>query len=335
MQPSEGASAGPVESYSLESDRLRARILSYGGILQSLEAPDRHGHWRNVTLGFNTVDEYRAGASAYFGAIIGRFANRLRGGTFSLDGATYRVPLSDGANSLHGGQHGFDTFVWDVEAASSTALTLTRVSHDGEEGYPGSLRVAVTYSIDDAGGLRMDYVATTDAPTIVNLTNHAYFNLRGDCAGDVYDHSVWLNASAYTPVDDGLIPTGEIASVDGTRFDFRQPRSIGQEGYDHNWVLDDWRPGAAPVLQARVVEPTSGRLLEVLTTEPGIQFYTGNLLDGSLTGSGGCRYQRGAGFTLETQHFPDSPNHPNFPSTLLRPGEEFRSTTIYRLVAGA
>ncbi|MBV8713669.1 MAG: galactose mutarotase [Chloroflexi bacterium] len=313
--------------FRLAGARLRARVLAYGGILQALEVPDPDGRWHNVTLGFADPDQYRRANPAYFGATIGRFANRIAGGTFSLDGRSYKVPVNNGQNSLHGGPGGFHNRIWQPTQVSETRVALQYVSPDGEEGYPGTVHVTVTYSIQDVDSLRLDYLATADAPTVVNLTNHAYFNLAGK--GDIYNHVVWLNASHYLPVDTTQIPTGLVAPVDGTPFDFRQPTAIGAHmppgGYDHNWVLDGWTSStSAPLLQARVTEPTSGRALEVWTTEPGIQFYTGNLLE-----------QRGAGFTLETQHYPDAPNQPTFPSTVLRPGKQFRSTTIYRLSAGA
>jgi aldose 1-epimerase len=315
-----------MDAYTLVGEAIRARILAYGAIVQSLEVPDRAGQWRNVTLGFADARQYVENNPAYFGAIVGRFANRIANGAFTLDGRAYQVPVNDGPNSLHGGPHGFHTRVWPSVQVSDTRLDMDLVSQHGDAGYPGTLRVRVTYSIEDESGLRMDYRATTDAATVVNLTNHAYFNLKAE--GDIYDHVVRLNASHYLPVSSTQIPTGELAPVTNTPFDFREPLPIGahmpSDGYDHNWVLDDWTASTStPVLQARVSEPTNGRVLEIWTTEPGIQFYTGNLLE-----------HRGAGFTLETQHFPDSPNQPGFPSTVLRPGEELRSTTIYRFAVG-
>jgi aldose 1-epimerase len=322
---------------------MRVRLIAYGAAIQTIHVPDRQGVLRNVNLGFGSIDEYRVNR-VFFGATIGRFANRIARGAFTLDGRAYRLPINNPPNSLHGGSRGFDTFVWNVREATQTSVAFSRVSPDGEEGYPGNLSVEVSYSLQPGGALRIDYSATTDAPTPLNLTNHAYFNLAGeDAASDIANHVLWLNASHYTPVDAGLIPTGVIAPVDGTPFDFRAPTPIGERidgahpqlaaggGYDHNWVLDGWQPTLAePVLQARVVEPANGIVLEVLTTEPGIQFYSGNLLDGSLTGYGGRGYARRAAFTLETQHFPDSPNQPNFPPCVLRPGQQYRGTTIYR-----
>jgi aldose 1-epimerase len=325
--------------HSLSNGRITARILPLGGIVQSLLVPDAHRQVDNVTLGFAAPEAYQQ-PHPYFGALIGRFANRIAGGRFRLDGEPIEVPLSDGPNSLHGGPHGFDKCTWDVAASDARTLLLAYVSRDGEEGYPGTLNVDVTYTVTDDDALRLDYKATTDRTTVVNLTNHTYFNLAGEGSGHVYDHVVWLNADAYTPVSATLIPTGAIEAVDGTPFDFRTPTAIGARirdahaqlgygrGYDHNFVLNNW--DGTVQLQARVLEPSSGRVLEVWTTEPGIQFYTGNLLDGTLVGSRGARYRSGDAFTLETQHFPDSPNQPDFPSTVLRPGETYRSTTIYR-----
>ena len=326
---------------------MRVRLITLGAAIQTLEAPDRVGVVRNVTLGFGSLDKYRS-SQVFFGATIGRFANRIARGAFSLDGVTYQLPINNPPNSLHGGTFGFDTWSWSVREATSSLVSFSRLSRDGEEGYPGNLSVDVRYSLD-WGSLRIDYAASTDAPTLVNLTNHAYFNLAGEDSGDdISNHILWLNASHYTPVDTSLIPTGAIEPVEGTPFDFRQPVPIGERidaahpqleaggGYDHNWVLDNWDPAnREPLLQARVLEPGSGRVLEVWTTEPGIQFYSGNLLDGSLVGTGGRPYARRAGFALETQHFPDSPNRSNFPSCVLRPGHEFRSTTIYRFLVDA
>ena len=316
-----------VYRYTLtNANGANARILNYGGIIQSLSVPDSEGLLRNVVLGFDNVDAYVAG-SPYFGAIIGRYANRLAGGQFTLDGETYQVPLNDGPNALHGGPEGFDKRVWEVVEESSTdsSITLRHVSEAGEMGFPGRLVVTVTYTLTDDDDLRMDYEATTDAPTVVNLTNHAYFNLEGEGTGSIYDHELQINASSFTPVDATLIPTGEIAPVEGTPFDFTEPHTIGErirtgdeqilvgQGYDHNWVLD----------------PESGIVLDVTTTEPGLQFYSGNFLDGTLVGTSGSVYRQGDAFTLETQHFPDSPNQPEFPSTVLRPGETFASSTVY------
>ncbi|WP_232049935.1 aldose epimerase family protein [Actinoplanes sp. OR16] len=317
---------------------LRVRILSYGGIIQSIEVPDRDGVTANVALGFADVQGYIDHPGPYFGAIIGRYGNRIAKGRFTLDGASYAVPVNNGSNSLHGGVTGFDRRVWKCREISG-GIELSHVSPDGDQGFPGELSTTVTYTLTDDNDLRIDYAATTDAPTVVNLTNHSYFNLTGAGSGsDVYGHLLQINASGFLEVDGGLIPSGEILPVDGTALDFRTPVAIGERirsnepqlllggGYDHNWVLDG--DGLREV--ARVVEPRSGRTLTVLTTEPGMQFYSGNFLDGTFAGAEGSAYRQGDGFALETQHFPDSPNHPSFPSTVLRPGETYRSTTIYR-----
>ena len=332
------AAGEAVSGYSLEAGVLQARILTYGGVVAALHAPDRQGQRANVVLGLASLAQYEA-HSPYFGALIGRSGNRIRGGRFVLDGQEYQLPVNNGANSLHGGAHGFDKRVWSARVLDGAALELRRRSPDGEEGYPGNLDVTVTYTLTEHE-LRIAYRATTDRPTPVNLTNHSYFNLAGEASGDVLGHELQLQASRYTPVDAGLIPTGELAPVEGTPFDFRTPRPIGAciregheqlllaQGYDHNFVLDGWDGRVRPV--ALVRDPASGRTLEVLTSEPGLQFYSGNFLDASLLGSGGQVYRQSAGLCLETQHFPDAPNQPDFPSTILNPGEEYRSETIYR-----
>ncbi|HEV7932025.1 MAG TPA: aldose epimerase family protein [Actinomadura sp.] len=330
-----------VARHTLDNGRgLRARVLTYGGVVQTLEVPDRHGRPANVVLGCASLDDY-VGKSRYFGAVIGRYGNRIAGGRFRIGGTEYRLPRNNGPHSLHGGERGFDKRVWAVTAAGDRNLSLAYVSADGEEGYPGTLHVTVTYTLTDDDALRIDYRATTDRPTVVNLTNHSYFNLAGEGSGDVYGHLLTLDAGRYTPVGPGLIPTGELAPVDGTPFDFTRPHPIGERigdrdpqllmglGYDHNFVLDrESQGGLGPA--ARVEEPTSGRVMEVLTTEPGVQFYSGNMLDGSVTGPAGLPYGRGSALCLETQHFPDSPNQPHFPSVVLRPGEDYTSTTLYR-----
>jgi aldose 1-epimerase len=339
------AAGDPVYRYTLVNTQgMRVRILTYGGIVQSMTAPDRRGHFRDVTLGLRTLKEYQA-ESPYFGAIIGRYANRIDEGTFTLDGKTYHLPINNPPNSLHGGTIGFDKRLWaatPLRKNGTVGLRLTRVSPNGEMGYPGTMHVAVTYTLTNSNGLRMDYRATTDRDTIINLTNHAYFNLAGEGSGTVYGQRVRINADHYTPIDSTLIPTGRIAPVARTPFDFTTPRAIGSRiragvqqivfahGYDHNWVLNGTGGRGALSLAARAYDPGSGRVLTVLTDQPGVQFYTGNFLDGSIVGISGKTYRQGDAFTLETQHYPDSPNHPNFPSTVLHPGDVFTSSTIYQ-----
>lgn len=324
---------------------VRVRLMNYGGIVVSLETPDRSGQLADIVLGCDTLDAYLAG-HPYFGALIGRYANRIAGGLFVLDGVTYRLATNDGPHHLHGGMHGFDEVVWQAEPVTErerAGVRLAYTSPAGEEGYPGALAAVVTYWLTTTDELCIEYAATTDAPTPVNLTHHSYFNLAGHAAGDILDHHVQLHADCFTPVDGSLIPTGGLRPVAGTPFDFRRPTAIGARiddndeqlrcgrGYDHNWVLN--RAGPGLVSAARVHEPGSGRTLEVLTTEPGVQFYTGNVLDGSVVGKGGVRHGRRAGLCLETQHFPDSPNQPAFPATILRPGERYAQTTVYRFAA--
>ncbi|MCA2221512.1 aldose epimerase family protein [Nonomuraea aurantiaca] len=299
-----------VERVELSSGRLRASVLTYGAILQSLEVSGV-----NVVLGLPTLEDYLT-RSRYFGAVVGRYGNRIAGGRFTLDGVEHRLPLNNGPNSLHGGNHGFDRKVWTVSAATGSSVTLTLTSPDGDQGYPGTLTASVTYTLED-DALRLDYTAQTDAPTVVNLTNHSYFNLAG--GGDVLGHVIQMDAEHYLPVDEDKIPTGEPAPVKGTPFDFTTPHAVGERydgGYDHCFVLDGG---------IRVTEPVGGLTMEVTTTEPGVQFYAGGMLDGVAT-----PYGPHAGLCLETQHFPDSPNQPQFPSTVLRPGETRTSTTSYR-----
>lgn len=317
-------------TYTLSnSNGFEVSVTNYGGAVTSLKTPDRDGNFGDIVLGFETLDEY-VQCPRYFGALIGRHANRIARGRFSLDGVEYQLPCNNGPNHLHGGFKGFDKRVWDVRE-SDNALHLTYFSKDGEEGYPGNLTAFVDYTLLD-NELRVDYRATTDRATIVNLTNHSYFNLRG--AGTILDHELMLNADHFTPVSEDLIPTGEIKAVEDTPMDFRHPKAIGSElanvagGYDHNFVLNDW--DGTLRLAARLHEPVTGRTLEILTTEPGMQFYSGNFLDGSLIGRNGVAYELYTGLCLEPQHFPDAPNHSNFPSTVLRPGEEYKQTTIYR-----
>ncbi len=318
------------------------RATDYGGIITGIVVPDRDGNAADVTLGFDSLAAYERD-NPFFGALVGRYGNRIAGGRFRLDGEEYQLARNDGENHLHGGRRGFDKVLWQAEPAETPdgpALDLRYVSDDGEEGYPGELAVHVRYTWGNDHALRIDYTATTTRPTIVNLTQHAYFHLAGAGSGDVLDHELQVHASRFTPVDATLIPTGELRGVEGTPMDFRTPRRIGERidaddeqlrlggGYDHNFVIDGEPGELRPA--ARVVEATAGRTMEVLTTEPGVQLYTGNFLDGSLTGKGGAPYGRRSGFCLETQHYPDSPNKPQFPSTVLRPGETYRTTTVYR-----
>jgi aldose 1-epimerase len=337
----------PVDRYTLTNGQVRIRILTYGGIVQTVETPDRHGHRANVALGFATLDGYITGGnSPYFGALIGRYANRIAKGTFTLDGTTHHLPLNNDPNSLHGGTVGFDKHVWAATPQhdrDSVGLRLSLTSPDGDQGYPGTLTAVATYTLGPSGTLRIDYRATTDKATVVNLTNHSYFNLAGEGSGTIYDQRLLLNAHRYTPIDSTLIPTGQLAPVAGTPLDFTHPTAIGArirtndpqllmaQGYDHNFVLDGTGPRLAGLpLAARADDPGTGRVLAMYTDQPGIQFYSGNFLDGTLVGTGGKIYRQSDGFALETQHFPDSPNEPSFPSTVLRPGQQYRTSTIYQ-----
>ena len=336
-----------VDLYVLTSARLTVAVMTYGACVQQLWAPGRDGSRANVVLGFPTLDGYVASRGHYFGATVGRFANRIADGTFTLDGVTYRLPLNDGPNSLHGGTTGFDRRVWEAAVVPSArdrvGLEFRYTSPDGEMGYPGTLSVTVTYTLVH-DSLRIDHRSETDAPTIVNLTNHTCWNLAGEGTGTIYDHVLTLAADHYTPADATLVPTGELAPVAGTPLDFTKPMPIGARirdgfpqlaiagGYDHNFALT--RSDSTSVVQAaHVDEPTSGRRLEIATTEPGIQLYSGNKLDGTLVGTSGKAYRQRDCLALETQHFPDSPNHPDFPPTELRPGRVLTSTTVYRLTA--
>lgn len=320
---------------------LELRVLDYGGIVVSLKTPDRDGRFADIVLGFDDLQDY-LDHSPYFGAIAGRYANRIARGRFMLDGTTYELAINNGVNSLHGGIRGFDKVVWRATPtadSTSVGLQLEYVSHDGEEGFPGTLTTRVTYTLTDSNQFVIDYDATTDKATVVNFTQHSYFNLAGDGSGDILGHVVTLNADRYTPIDTTSIPTGDLPDVTGTPFDFRSGVAIGARidkddpqlrngnGYDHNWVINRDGPGLVPA--AHVEEPTSGRTMDVATTEPGIQMYTGNFLDGSYAGKAGRVYRHRYGVCFETEHFPDSPNHPQFPSTVLRPGETFRSRTVY------
>ena len=331
----------PVSLYTLKnSNGMEARIATYGGAVVSLMTPDRNGKLADVVLGMDSVDGYRSQTN-FFGALIGRYGNRIGHAQFTLEGKTYHTPKNDGDNTLHGGPQGFDKKVW-VAKTIPGGLELTYVSKDGEEGFPGTLTAHVVYSLTDKNELRIDYTATTDKPTVLNLTNHSYFNLKGAGVGDVLQHQVTINADRFTPVDAGLIPTGELRAVKGTPFDFTKATAVGAridqndeqlqfgKGYDHNWVLNKGQGGLTKA--AEVYEPGSGRVLEVWTTEPGVQFYTGNFLDG-IHGKGGKAYPHRGALCLETQHYPDSPNKPNFPSTELKPGTTYKTTTIYRFSA--
>lgn len=334
-----------VEEYTLTNAQgMEVKFITYGGILTAINVPDRSGRFANVALGFDCLDKYEA-AHPYFGAITGRYANRIAKGQFCLDDKAYSLFANDGPNSLHGGKTGFDRRIWSARevTAEHSGIELSYLSVDGEEGYPGTVDVAVTYSLTDANELRIHYSAKTDAPTVLNLTNHCYFNLMGEGEGTIYDHILTLNAAYYTPTDSTQIPTGEIAAVAGTPFDFRLPKAIGPgqrsshpqivmaKGYDHNFVLNRDGLSAGDLgLAARLYEPACGRLMEVWTSEPGIQFYAGNFLDVTLAGASGRLYRQSDGLALETQHFPDSPNQPHFPSTVLRPGSRFESTTVYK-----
>lgn len=325
--PYGSVAARHVTQITLSNSRgVEVRAIDYGGIITSITTPDRDGGIGDIVLGFPSLDGYLAD-HPYFGAIVGRYANRIANGRFTIDGVDYRLASNDGAHHLHGGVAGFDRKHWSArEVRGRNAVVFECVSADGDEGYPGTLYASVGYELTDSNELIVDYQASSDAPTHVNLAQHTYFNLAGEGSDDVLGHELTLDADAYTPVDATLIPLGVVVPVAGTRLDFRAPRVIG-EGYDNNWVLN--HAGEAPRRVARVVERGSGRTLEVATTEPGLQFYTGNSLDGSLIGKSGRAYGRFAGLCLETQHYPDSPNQPQFPSTLLRPGETYRSRTIF------
>ena len=338
------ADGTPVEIYTLRNNRgLEARVISYGAIIVSLRTPDSDGQYADIVLGFDNLEGY-VQHSPYFGAVVGRYANRIARGRFTLDGRAHELPINDPPNTLHGGSRGFDKLVWTASARSSDdELDLTCTSPDGDQGFPGELTARVTYTLTDENELRVEYRATTTKPTPVNLSQHSYFNLTGDARRDVLNHLITLSADRYTPVDATMIPTGELASVEGTPFDLRLPTRIGARvdvddeqlrhggGFDHNFVLNRTEPGLMHA--GHVAEPDSGRIMEIYTTEPGVQFYSGNSLDGSIRGKGGHAYGRRCGFCLETQHFPDSPNHPGFPSTILRPGEELTSRTVFAFSA--
>ncbi|UCF15088.1 MAG: galactose mutarotase [Phycisphaerales bacterium] len=330
-----------VDLYTLtNSNGLRARITNYGAILVSLEVPDRAGKLADITLGFDTLDGY-LGKHPYFGAVVGRYANRIGKAQFVLDGIKYELAANNNENHLHGGIKGFDKVIWKLEdlrtEGGSAIVKLSYISEDGEEGYPGNLACSVTYALTEEDGLQISYEADTDKTTVVNLTNHSYFNLAGQGKGDILKHELMIDADKYTVVDEGLIPTGENRSVTGTPMDFTISASIGSRidqvegGYDHNYVLNSG--GGSLALCARVYEQTSGRVMEIYTTEPGVQFYTGNFLDGSVTGKDGKVYEKHYGFCLETQHFPDSPNKPQFPSVVLKPGQKYSTATAWKFSA--
>src|SRR3569833_3177713 len=331
----------PVKIYTLRNENgAMARIMTYGGILQSLKVPDKNGKLGDVVLGYDNLNSYVTN-SPYFGALIGRYGKRIARGHFTLDGVTYTLATNNVPNTLHGGVKGFDKVVWHAQpghSAQGQTLTLTYASHDGEEGFPGNLQVTAVYTLTKDNAIRLEYTATTDKSTVINLTQHSYFNLAGK--GDILGHIVYLNADKFTPIDETSIPTGELKPVAGTPFDFRTPTAIGArinnddeqlkfgKGYDHNWVVN--HPMGELGLDARVTDPVSGRVLEVWSTDPGLQFYSGNFLDGTIHGKYGNVYQYRNGFSMEPQHFPDSPNHANFPSVVLRPGQTYHNTIIYK-----
>ena len=327
----------PVEIYTLKSKAVEVRIMTYGGIVVSLKAPDKSGKVSDIVLGYDTLEGYLSGNKAYFGAIVGRYANRIAKGRFTVDGVSYQLPTNDGPNALHGGTRGFDKLVWKAKQIPN-GVELSHVSPDGDMGYPGTLTARVRYTLQE-NTLRIEYTATTDKATVVNLTNHSYFNLHGQGNGTILDHELKINASHYTPVDPTLIPTGEIAPVEGTPFDFRKMTTIGArinesdeqlkraKGYDDNWVLDNQGQFAKA---AELYDPSSGRVLQVWTDQPGIQFYTGNFLDGTIKGKNGNVYPYRSGMCLETQHYPDSPNQKSFPSAELAPGKTYHTVTEFR-----
>ena len=348
QQKSFGTQDGrPVTLYTLTNvNGVEVDTMNYGGIILSIRVPDRKGQFADVVLGHEKLEGYIPNPP-YIGAVVGRYANRIANGTFTLDGKTYTLPKNDGPNTLHGGvDKTFNKVVWDGEALKGKAgVTYTYLSKDGDDGFPGNLKLRVTYTLTNTNELVIDYEATTDKATPINLSQHSYFNLAGEGTGEILNHEVMINADRFTPVDKNLIPTGELRPVKGTPLDFTTSTKIGARvddtyeqialghGYDHNWVINRNKGDDGLVLAARVYEPTTGRVLEVTTTQPGVQFYTGNFLDGTVTGKQGHVYKHRYGFCLETQHFPDSPNHPDFPSTILKPGETFRSKTVFKFSA--
>ena len=337
-----------IKLYTLQNDNgMTVKVTNYGAIITSIIVPDRDGNSADIVLGYNRIEDYiNAVDKPYFGAVVGRYGNRIAAGEFTLDGETHSLLKNNGANHLHGGAIGFDKVAWDVAYhPADRSIQLSYLAKDKEEGYPGNLQVSVTYTLGNDNSLEVVYRATTDKATPVNLTQHSYFNLKGEGQGTILDHELMLNAKKYTPVDEGLIPTGETPSVEGTPFDFTTSKPIGRDievdneqltfggGFDHNWILAKGGNEGELTLAARVMEPTSGRVLEIHTTEPGVQFYCGNFLDGRLTGKSGKTYDHRGGFCLETQHFPDSPNQPDFPSTILKPGEQLESKTVFKFSA--
>jgi len=330
----------PVDIFTLtNANGMRVKLTNYGAITVSVEAPDRAGKLADVTLGYDTLDGWFTSKS-YFGATVGRYANRIAKGKFSLDGQTYTLATNNGENALHGGLKGFDKVLWNAETVqlpNAVGVKFTYTSKDGEEGYPGNLAVTALYMLTNDNEFKVEFTATTDKTTVVNLAHHSYWNLGGAAAGDILGHELLLEADQYTPVDAGLIPTGELKAVAGTPMDFTKPTAIGariaqvEGGYDHNFVLRNQTGKVA--LAARVVDPKSGRIMEIFTDQPGIQFYSGNFLDGTVTGKGGVVYKKHQGFCLETQHYPDSPNRPNFPSVVLRPGETYKHVMIHKFSA--
>jgi aldose 1-epimerase len=343
QQPFGTLDGRPVTLYTLtNSHGVEVRAMNYGGIILSIRVPDRKGQLGDIVLGHEKLEGYTPNPP-YIGAVVGRYANRIANGTFTLDGKTYTLPKNDGPNTLHGGtEKTFNKVLWDgAPLKGKTGVVFTYLSHDGDDGFPGNLKVKVTYTLTDESALVVDYEATTDKSTPINLSQHSYFNLAGEGTGDILNHEIMINADRFTPVDKNLIPTGELRPVKGTPFDFTTSARIGARidenydqlvlghGYDHNWVINRKGGDDSLVLAARVYEPTTGRVMEVSTTQPGVQFYTGNFLDGTVTGKQGHIYKHRYGLCLETQHFPDSPNHPDFPSTILKPGETFRSKTMF------
>jgi aldose 1-epimerase len=333
-----------IQLFTLTNSKgMEVKVTNFGAIITSIKVPDRDGKMADITLGYDDAADYiNAVDKPYFGAVVGRYGNRIAKGKFSIDGTEYSLPINNDPNSLHGGFIGFDKVVWDAEVVGNNGVRLTYLAKDGEQGYPGNLKNTVTYTLTDDNEIVVDYKATTDKATPVNLTQHAYFNLKGEGEGTILDHELTINADKYTPVDATLIPTGELAPVEGTPFDFRQAKAIGRDieqtdeqlkfggGYDHNWVLNRTKGDGELELAATLYEPTTGRVLEITTTEPGVQFYCGNFLTGVLKGKSGKPYVHRGGLCLETQHYPDSPNQPEFPNTILKPGETYTSKTVFK-----